>query len=619
MSPAEKRDDLLSIKGIVGELDPEGLALSLRSIPKDTEEEFLRIGSALHELSLWAKEMIEDSNKIYSCALLEMKEAGEALSITELHQVFQKAVQDVDESNKAVSKGLSLIQGIDEQLSILPKINKSLESIGKSIRMLGINMKIESARAGTHGYGFQSLAVEVADLSDVVRQNAEEFSEHAKSAWDATQKFLTSITNENKSSGGDTNNLQDTISSLLKELKDYMDLSVEISESLSESTKGIYDGINKVVIAMQFHDITRQQLENVASSLMDLKNKHYEDGQGAELHQILSIQAAHLDSITEQILKAQQGIVHGLEEVKEKVSRQAETALKMVNAGGTGSDVSLVERLNHEMERVNEVLENNAELSSRLQEIIDDVAERSVQMSGFITEIEKIAEKVKLLALNALAEATRTWEQGGALRVLAQEIHHVSMDTEKVTESAIEHLKSISESTEGCTVFSKELEERHSASKAIAAQAVEFSAALRSASQELQVLSRRLDENSRHVLREVTDLIPSITFPSYMKEKIQTARERIGSAIQRLEELSPELEGKSYSVSGLEQLTARYVMEKEREVFKQVVGSQEGPVSRAEEPEVELFVTPEEGDPVPPSLSGASAGEEDLGDNVELF
>jgi methyl-accepting chemotaxis protein len=69
------------------------------------------------------------------------------------------------------------------------------------------------------------------------------------------------------------------------------------------------------------------------------------------------------------------------------------------------------------------------------QRIIELVAELAELASRKVTEIKKVTGTTRILALNALIEATRAGEAGKGFAVVAGEVKHVSETIDSITQS----------------------------------------------------------------------------------------------------------------------------------------------------------------------------------------
>ena len=126
--------------------------------------------------------------------------------------------------------------------------------------------------------GFNLLSDDVKKLAALINTKSVNILNHSKSlsilvrnAISRTQELL------NLQRGSAMNMMRDAQSSL-ESLTGLNEKSSETSHQIAMRSSGIYKNIGEVVTSMQFHDITRQEMEHVAKALEHLREKLEEAG-----------------------------------------------------------------------------------------------------------------------------------------------------------------------------------------------------------------------------------------------------------------------------------------------------------------------------------------------------
>ncbi len=625
-------------------LDPiisglSGLERPLSRLASDTEDEFLALGRRLQDFAERAQQMTGQASRI---AALIGDGQGEG-TVEQARQVIESTLNDLDASNLEIKKGLALLSDVSDRLKGLTGAYSGLRNISKRIRMLGINIKIESARVGEDGKGFHSLAREVTGLSSMVQENSWSFENNSRSTYELILSCVSEMSRRAKGYDEQIIGVRDRIHALLESLRGIMQDSARVSKTISQRSADISRRVGDVVVAMQFHDITRQQLEHVTAALKDIRNgltdkttspDPSKDSMAGWLYQALSIQAAQLNEIRRHIETAGSDIVNGLEEVVRLTVEQADDVISLASAGVSATDGSIVSRIEKEVQGIVSAFSEGVQVSSRMIEVLDSVSDSATKMETFVAKIEEIGSKIKLLALNALAEATRTGNNGRALRILAQELHHLSMDSEGSTGSAVAVLKAVSDTARLDREFSATLERQQGETESMAQDALRLAEAIGRVSDEIKQLARDLEEQGQALTSEISALIPSIRFPTVMIQGIVRGVDRLKGFLSEIERSSPDLHMDDSSLESLNEMASRYSMEKEREVHRQVANGSPSETTDSipstpsdDGNDVELF------DNVPGTIDDQEQGlamedveegrqekaVEEFGDNVELF
>ncbi len=598
----------------------------LNSLGPDTETEFLSIGEMLNNLSDTCFGMTDAALQLVDLANFNDEEnAAENQSFTnETRAIFKDVALHVEDSVQTLNEGGGLLRELSERIGKLRSPIQTLYSIGKTFRVLGISIKIESSRNESSSQGFKLLAEEVADISLAVQENCRFCIEKAN----IVERDITSshqeLSNTNKNYD---NNADQSIFNILGALEDVGNKSEMLAAGIQERSGEMVQGIGDVVMAMQFHDITRQQLENVAKALdelgdkvksLSLENKESVMEQDVlELYTVLSIQAAHLNSIYEQIFQARKQIETGLGKTMDQAKIQAGDARTLLDMEGQAGNKSVVAELEKEINNIASSLEKSLGVIQHAAEVSKNVYDNVSEIGDFVSKIEKIAFDVKILAINAMVEATKTGETGRTLIVLAKELSILSQETRGGAAKSIEMLQSIMEGTEKQLEFSSTIDQNRSEVDTMIKRARSLSGIILSAIQEINRLAQKMDSDSRKLASSIVKLIPGIQFPRVMGDRIDRNWQVLCDIINHIEDEFPQFLEKNEKVEQmLKSLSEQYVMDRERSIHAQVAGGQIADESGSDDEifgsdDIELFSNEASGE--------AQENDNQLGDNIELF
>jgi methyl-accepting chemotaxis protein len=169
-------------------------------------------------------------------------------------------------------KSTAMISEVVEQLSKINTFASDIEKIGKMTNILAINAAIEAAHTGEAGQGFKVIATEINTLSKNSNESIRQIAEVTKSLTStitAIKQELEKVHYQSKSIGMRTDELfnqtTDKIETTLKE-------TTEKVQSIANDAEGLSKEISKIVVSIQFQDITRQRIEHVIAPLELLNN-----------------------------------------------------------------------------------------------------------------------------------------------------------------------------------------------------------------------------------------------------------------------------------------------------------------------------------------------------------
>lgn len=604
----------------------------LDSLGPDTESEFLSIGETLQQLANSCFSMTDDALKLTSLSSFcsDDSETANESFIEKTRAVFSDVDNHVETTMHSLNEGDELLSAILNEVQKLKVPVQDLGRIGRTFKVLGINIKVESSRNEKTKAGFQILAEEVAAISKLVHSNCQYCTDRTDSVASdisASREVLSSgDAQHNKSK-------EKTAETVLVALEDLSSNAATLAVEIQQRSSAMSQGIGEVVMAMQFHDISRQQLENVAKALQESRSKlrlkadgslDDENEQNAlEVYTILNIQAAHLNSIYEQILRAKEQIRTGLVQTMEQSGLQADNAEALLKIDNSAGQQSVVSTLEQEIDTIVSSLNNSLRVVKHAADVSKDVYDNVSKIGEFVHKIEEIAFDVKILAINAMVEAIRTGETGKTLTVLAQELSNLSKETRSRATDSIELLQQIMERTEKQVEFSTELDQSRSVIDEMIEEAKALTVTILSSMQEVNSLAQKMGTDSQQLSSSINNLIPGIHFPVLMGDRIGENWLTICQIIEKIEETHPEFTEKNPAVEQmLEDLSEKYVMDRERSIHAQVTGGS-AVAAASDSDDIELFGDDDDDgielfdDEV--DTETAAQQEDEFDDNIELF
>ncbi len=578
---------------VVCKVDFEDLRRVLLAIPSETEGEFIGLGERLQGLSQKAKEVLSLSEEIGKMLGIDTETSSDEsmVSFVEITNLLEMGTHNLEDVFSSLHQGLDLLRDIEVKVSKLPRLNRILRGIGDNIKMVGVNIKIKSATAGKAGEGFQALSQEVTHLSESIKENSLSFGEMVEKARDVVSTFLTRETAEAERYEAEIERLKGETRRLLSLLEEHVNQASQLSEELAQRAEGVHQGIGNVVEALQFHDMTRQQIESVAASLSKIQAELEKGVSASSIYKALFLRAEHINKVDEDVMRAVDGIREGLERVMDEITGYTKGILEIMDT--RDGHTTIIERIETETENIlaklSTILGFGTKLTTQLQEIIEEVENHVSHMAGFIDEIERTAETAKFLALNSLAEFIGTAGDNRTLMVLAQELRNLSREAQGLTSQGVTFLNEITQAMEEVRGFSEELYQKNDRNKEITDKASEVSSRLHTASAGLKKLGAELDAMGNDIANEISTMLAEIDFPERISGALKEVREEILGALKEMEGENPDLSEETSSEL-LEKMASNYVMEQQRRVHRQVVNREMPPMQ-----------------------------EEDIGDNVELF
>lgn len=612
---------------------------SLHSLIQDREDEFLALGSGLMEFDAQSRAVARGASDLADlCAGDEVNRSAEAMA-SELD-----TLQDIcgtsatDESVQALDRTLDLVRTLDAQTAEFGRIIRSLQ-------MLGISTRIESARLGDQGLGFSTLADDVEALAGKIVHDSSAIAAQARDlgalVLDASERTSAMGREQSMCAAGIVQEIKDALGALTS----LMDNARRVSGDISARSGAMAASVGEVVSSLQFHDIVRQQVEHVEEAMEDMIGqcaaRNPEDGEGREdgaeaeagedeasrdarrdlvgwLADVSELQVSQLVNASERFTSAVGGLRDGLEGIAAQAGELRADVASIMDTGSGGATV--FSRVQESSGKVMGAMRQFSDKAGEIAGLIGDVAGTVSAMSGFVSDIEEVGSEIELIAINASIKAAHTGEEGKALGVLAQAIQSLSVEARNKTQAVSTVLLDVAEASKVLEAKSRDTGKAE-ALKQYAASQEELSEVLSRLDADLGERMRGVDSGSLNLGRDAAALAASIDLHERICPGLDQAAETLRGVVAASREAVPVADD-SGRPERLKQMLSRYTMEVERLVHEAAFGEQGGgarTLRHEDEGGVELFGDDDGVELFGDDDSGGGDGDGEEWDNVELF
>ena len=398
-----------------------------------SEADFLTIAENLQEYHTRALKMCEKSSEVVKIM------AGEALSSATdgLNGILDELKAHLVESQGHFSQMSRVFKQHRMELS---KISSNIESFRLHIlnlNMLGFLTQVENAHIYNLNTGFSTLTDDVRKLSSMIKQK----SSHISTVSDNVQSFVSLALS--KISDFEKTQSESARITLEKAVANHHALShkfknaSEAARLVEQVSKDIASSIGDIVISMQFHDITRQQLEHVKEVLDHLcaqigKDDYTKLEQAAMVRDVLRLQHAQLRQSHEELANAVFKVIASLQNITKNVS----DVLMETQDVAWASDIqgqSFMEGIDSGITSVIVCIRVIAEEHAKLSETVNSASEMVSEMSVFVKDIESLGLNLQLIALNARIKAAHLGSEGAMLDTISGSIYELSKNAREDT------------------------------------------------------------------------------------------------------------------------------------------------------------------------------------------
>ena len=592
------------------------------------EADFLNIGERLQTIYAQAGQITRTAHTAVEHIGLDTENSA----LATITRTAYQALADFDLEQSRMAERMQNIGSICEHLRHLHDLTGVLNRIAKALKMVAININIESCRAAESRDSFSVLSKEIRELSDTV-------ASLARSLRSEIQTMTGSLETSQQAMSADLDRFAQLAADARKvaeqagpECRDLMNRAVKVLKQVGANAEAISRGTSQIVVSLQIHDNVSQRIEHIAEALTDarqllLHSDHDSREEGVFLESIaavdanLDLQQAQLSNIINDIEHVFQNSGQAFKAIGSTISDITEGILTIArgdespHSGGkdkTGSIGSLqatLEKIRNLIGRGREAVEG---LMSMGREATSAVARIGEQME----QVRKVNFDIHLKSLNAIFKSTHLGDRGRSIGVLVQEMKELATQSNDLVEQIestngnimkqADQLKAQLRTTDadgqGSDAINSEVLDR------AAQEFFETSAAFTRHADEMAALSQSLDGLIVAAESKLLFLQPFAGQLKHHQDQLKECRVR----------LAPWVEAAGGS-SALNKacLAERYTMQQERDIHTTILEAKTVRSGAHSERKATAGVRSE--DPLSSQILHDETEENELGDNVELF
>lgn len=629
----------------------------LRNLEVSTEKEFLAIGGSLQEYSLRTQKASAHAQTIAGHLSLENLKKVE----DELHQVLERLRLYLEGTDRDGLVKEGNLKDISEQACLLLRPLSELDRSRRILRMMGLYVRIENARLGRADGSFEAVADVAERLADTIKERIVAITQHMTDLQTTAEALRSQLSQVSQDSGQRRTSIFAASRECLTSLEKSNVLAEEkcgrFAKGISQRSGDIARGITGVVMSMQFHDITRQQVEHVRHSLSEMEQRLPQSpSQGvadAALREVVESAATLTELHLAQVTQARDTMVKAVQDINEHLGtvRSNLGAILEDTDHLAGNSREVTSALAEDLRRMIDPLGDFFQTQSRIaQDMGGALGKVNTILGGVTLDIEAIGAEIKMIAVNSLVKTSRMGAEGMALRVLAESIQKLSDEVCDRTALVGKPLDEIS-----ARAVAIEIAVTHE-SAAGESELADMNNLLQRHQKQFSMVASEVVELSGEVRMSLGTLVTDIDRASASFQIEAMLREEFGEVISRVEAVrrrarmiapwaTVDTVGEAVAAK-LKAESARYTMDSEREVHERVFGMGapvQSPTSTSVPDDFEFFGSPSgpglfDGQATTTPSSEADVGgielfdapakeseseppkkKEDFGENIELF
>ena len=587
----------------------------LLSVSKDTEQEFVAFGQETGSLVSQSRTILAKVNEVLEVATGDT--AREAVDLFDLFITDTERIIEIDQTD--VETLIIEMTALRQQIEALFQHRQFIEDAALlPLALLKIGFRVEGAsRLQTITKILDAVGVEAATLGKKVVASTHTQFETLTIAGSSMKRLIASLNGmidemhrEEEKTAKRINELK-RHAAQLREARQDQD---KVGREIETTGKELQREFNRVVMALQYHDITRQQLEHVAeafeSTLPGLSHNTPSLESEALLHQTVRIQIHQTQAALESLKQAGTEFHEGLDQISH---RAGELENNVENFRSLCRNDEVLKALQGLVE-LQTMIEERTTIKRGVGEAACLIFEKVVDCTSSLNELTL---DLRILAINAQVQAANA-EHHAVVEMLAKEMCDVSNAIKNASEALTNDMQTVMKSlanlaTRAWKLGTQQTKEGHSIHQ-------EMPHCIDLLNQMQENVTVGLAESSSlqaDLQSRIAVLLRKVNFPLVASERLLTVlrffREVEGESM-------PDDENATASLRALASMETNYTMASEREVH--AIALAKSGLSSKNSAGIELFEEPASlipGGASKPDVKPGATKVEDFGDNIELF
>lgn len=590
------------------------LAGDLESTIHAAEPSFLDLGGTLQSLYQNSEELV----RVTQATVQAVGGSREEGVLGKANQVTHQALERLTSVRRDISSSLDDIVKGSDLLGKLCAICPTIENSGMTLNVIGLNIAVESSRSAHAGEMFVVFTDEIRMLSARVLEIARNILDDSRSTRSRQMKAHRMIVKNMESFRQLNQNAETVVRKSLDEIGGIMDFSRTTFESSANWSQNINRLVGDVVVVIQFHDIARQKVEHIVSTLQELSSLPPEERDTAfgRAYKIIGLQINQLGEVISEIRQAHRKCATAFE----KMGRHIDELIRDIAVfDAEGKEVSRIRHhitsLQKGLEQLSSLLAEGSELERRIKGTSSQVSETASHLSTHIDKVRGISLDLHLKALNAIVKSARLQEEGRSLEILAQEVSKLSWESNSFVGEVVQIIESLMViSAEG---ESSRLEDEERESERNVRSGIDQ---IESVFEGFWSDALTVFEKTRKIESDIKETYSELRFLENLGDNLAGFQGRLQEILNRLSKwatFKDEALDKQ-----LNEVAQRYTMKSERDLHNRYSGDSLPDISQAEADTGDIVLWDDDGesdDPADNKKKKSKAKDEDFGDNVELF
>ena len=579
------------------------LKAPLESVSKNSESSFVKLGLDLQSVYSDAERL--KGLAVETTGMISGDTDDNLLS--KIGGVEKGSMARLESFRTGLSEIFPRFESCINQMNRLNQICPGIIKIAKMLNMIALNFSTESSRTELSEEMFGIFVKEIKELAGKINDVSCRIKEDSDNSRSRQEYDFKRILERRGQLENTADKAKEIVSENIVRIDEVMNLSLITLHESERHSRKISALVGDVVMAIQFHDIARQQIEHVMGALQDLEhaivgkdissiNPEENSSLLGKTYSILNLQALQVQQIVFEISKAHEKIMGAFEEI----SHEIDDIVNGVSRLGCGmiednEEQGIFNLLLSGFEKLEMTMVHGEEMEGEIDETMKRTSAAASNLSGYLDIIQDLSMQLHIKSINALIMSKKLGQSGGVLSALSQYVTEGSKRSDAFVVEVVDILKSIKSVAKDLSRISSK-----SGSDNERQGETSLSVGISYISEIYHKFIKNAEQSNQYSIalkKKISEVESGLGFLTDMKCNLEKCLNRMSDIVDNL---SPFLSNNHNRIADLAKIKDRYTMEVERDIHQRSIGKDDGSrIKIIKDTQDDIY------------------GE--LGDNVELF
>ena len=415
------------------------------------------IGQALHTVCVDAQELTKGIN----ASVGHLNVDSDSSLLNHVGEIVEGALSTLSGCRDSILASQEKIAVCSDDFNGLCSVCKRMRKNSGFLNIIGLNIRVEGSRTRKTAEMFKGFGGEIKTLAAKLGETIAAIDSSAEKVQSDQVAIQSDIADNMKYFDTVTASTRNAVAHATEDVQSISNQAAMTLEAAGTHCANVAGIASEIVMAIQFHDIARQQVEHIISAMQDILDIfntplsspdsvwESNDQKKGGAYSILTLQSAQLCLVHAEACRVYEQIENAFtrisSEVRELIKKVAVSESE--TRGGTALENGF-RSFQAKVENLQQLLVKGDELEQEIRAGMHQASQAVSTLFQYTDQVNNINIELQYKALNAMIMTNKLGEEGSAFEVLSRNVMDLSRESNDQVREVIDIIQSITDASE---------------------------------------------------------------------------------------------------------------------------------------------------------------------------